>query len=193
MVLYQNEGEKMDPNQFREARVRINELCNNIAVLADKKDIETSKETYEKATQLLESLTPQAEGEIQERSVKNLGLKIKVADMLIGKIKPLRKKKPRKTVPKVYIDWTMERLESLSSNYLAKVFANMGTNADTKVYFSATGKGVRPSYQVEASDQDDIAFSGSGHKPLKRKLPSGEKDLSPPFSRSVIESILERK
>ena len=183
----------MEPNQFRETRLRINQLCNDIVLYVDKKDAESSKDAFDKANQLLEALTPEAEGEIQERSVKNLELKIKVASTLMAKMKPVKSKKARQTTPKVYIDWTNDRLETLSGNYLAKVFANMAAGTETRVYFSATGKGVRPSYQVEFSDEKTIAFSGSGHKPLKRNLPAGDRQISPPFSRSVIESILERK
>ena len=185
----------MDPDQFRETRLRINELCNDIILLVDKKDADGSNDALDKANKLLEMLTPEAEGEIQERSVKNLGMKIKVAKSLIKKMKPAKSagKKTRQTDPKPIIDWTADRLETLSVNYLGKVAANMGAGTDTKVYFSAVGKGVRPSYQVEFNDKEAVAFSGSGHKPLKKKLASGPNHLSPPFSRSVIESILERK
>lgn len=185
----------MEPNQFRETRVRITQLCNDIVLLVDKKDADASNEALDKASKLLEVLTPEAEGEIQERSVKNLELKIRVASSLIKKMKPLKsaKKKARQAAPKPHIEWTEERLETLSDNYLAKVFANMTANTDTKVYFSATGKGVRPSYQIEFSEDQMTSFSGSGHKPLKKNLSSGPNQISPPFSRSVIESVLERK
>lgn len=183
----------MEPNQFRETRQKITKLCDDIILYVDKKDVDASKDALEKADELLAALTPEAAGEIQERSVKNLGLKIKVAKTLAKKIKPGKssQKKSRQSVPKETIEWTTDRLETLSENYLARVLANMASGNESKVRFCAIGKGVRPSYQVEPDDRDAIPFSGSGHKPLKRRL--GDNKLSPPFSRSVIESILERK
>lgn len=184
----------MEPNQFRETRLKINKLCNDVVLFVDKKDADASNGAIEKANELLTALTPEADGEIQERSVKNLGLKIKVAKTLIKKIKPKKKKAKRaKAAPKQYIKWDATRLETLSVNYLAKVFANMASGNESKVCFSAVGKGVRPSYQIEFDDGIKTPFSGSGHKPLKRNLSSGDKEISPPFSRSVIESILEKK
>jgi dsDNA-binding SOS-regulon protein len=185
----------MEPNQFRETRLKINQLCDDVELFADKSDADASKDALEKANELLTALTPEAAGEIQERSVRNLGLKIKVAKTLIKKIKP-KKAASRKTgpaVPKEYIDWTVDRLETLSANYLSRVFANMDSSNETGVYFSAVGKGVRPSYQIELKDGTKTAYSGSGHKPLKRNLPDNGKEISPSFSRSTIESILEQK
>ncbi|MCF6247908.1 MAG: hypothetical protein L3J69_11160 [Desulfobacula sp.] len=184
----------MEPNKFREARIEIGQVCEHIAVLVANKEGEEAKSDFEKANQLLDTLTPKAEGEIQERSVKNLGLKIKAASMAIEKMKPAKKPRRARTLsPEEIIDWTQERLATLSDNYLGKVFANLGSDEGNIVYFSATGKGVRPSYQIDFGNKKITAFSGSGHKPLKRKLPGGTERISPPFSRSTIEAILNRK
>ncbi len=184
----------MDPNKFREARVEIGQVCAHIAELVTNKDGEAAKSDFEKVNQLLDVLTPEAEGEIQERSVKNLGLKIKAASIAIEKMKPAKKpRKARVLSPEELIDWTEDRLATLSDNYLGKVFANIGSDESNIVYFSATGKGVRPSYQIDFGNKEITAFSGSGHKPLKRVLPGGPERISPPFSRSTIEAILNRK
>ncbi len=184
----------MDPNKFREARVEISKVCEKIAVLVADKDGDAAKSDFEKANQLLDVLTPEAEGEIQERSVKNLSWKIKAASMAIDKMKPAKKPRKAKVLsPEDLIDWTEERLATLSDNYLGKVFANLGSDEGNTVFFSTTGKGVRPSYQIDFGTEGITAFSGSGHKPLKRILPGGPERISPPFSRSTIEAILNRK
>ncbi len=63
----------MDPNQFRESRQAINRLCDNIDQLIEEKSMESSKECLEEVHVKLDTLRPHAEGEIQLRSVKNLG------------------------------------------------------------------------------------------------------------------------
>ena len=78
----------MDPNKFRESRQAINRLCKSADNLIEEKVMEASKEIYEEAYAQWEILNPLAEGEIQERSVKNLSVKINGLSMRIAKLKP---------------------------------------------------------------------------------------------------------
>jgi len=167
-------------------------MCENINTLIDKKDLETSKECYQEVASQLDILKPQAEGEIQKRSVKNLSVKINALLTYIDKLKPKSKAagKRGKKGPETLIVWDDERVGQLATVFLKKVYTNMGKDADSIVYFSTTGKGIRPSYQVNFSNDDSITFSGSGHSPLKKSLSSGAKKISPPFSYEKIEAIL---
>ncbi len=184
----------MDPDQFRKARIKINQLCEAIRTLADENNAELSKKKLNQSKTLLEDLGPQAEGEIQERSVKNLGIRIKSVSVLIDKIKIPKKKKARKKAgPEQIIDWNEAHLLTLSDNYLSKVITNMETSNDSQVCFSTTGKGIRASYQIAFGDRKSSAFSGSSHKPLKKKLSSSGKKISQPFSLEYLKSIMERK
>lgn len=182
----------MDPNQFREARLEINRLFNEIEQCIEKKAAQPSKEIHEKASDLLDELSPQAEGEIQERSVKNLGMKM---NMLQGQIKKLKPKKSSaaRTSSEPIEPWDEDRVSQLSESYLDKVLGNMGDDLKAGVCFRMTGKGVRPSYQIEYSDDNKKAFSGSGHKGLKRALPDDPNTISQLFSRQVLESIVKGK
>jgi hypothetical protein len=74
----------MEPNKFRESRQAINRLCENINLLITQKDLETSKTCFEEVSNKLDKLTPKAEGEIQERSVKNLSVKLRGLSMGIS-------------------------------------------------------------------------------------------------------------
>jgi len=185
----------MEPNKFRESRQEINRLCENINLLIEQKALEASKERYQEVYTQLDILKPQAEGEIQERSVKNLSIKIKALSSYIDKLKP--KKKPAiksgKKGAKTAIIWDEERVGQLSTIFLKKLFMNMGDDTEAKVCFGTTGKGIRPSYQIEFSNQDITAFSGTGHKPLKKPLSTGTKKISQYFSHGVIDSILRRE
>jgi len=185
----------MEPNKFRESRQAINRLCENINLLIDQKDLEASKQGFEEVNSKLDVLRPQAEGEIQKRSVKNLGIKINGLSTYIAKLKP-KKKSVRKTgtkETKIAIVWDEERLGQLSPVFLEKVFTNMGEDTATRVCFGTTGKGIRPSYQIEFANQDTIAFTGSGHKPQAKILSPGSKKISQPFSHGDINSILNGK
>lgn len=185
----------MEPDKFRESRQAINRLCKNINLLIEQKELESSTEGYEAVCSKLDILRPQAEGEIQKRSVKNLGIKIKGLSTQIGKLKP--KKKPAgagvKREPKVLIQWDKERLKQLSNGFLEKVFKNMGNNKNASVRFGTTGKGIRPSYQIEFGNNETTAFTGSGHKPQKKSLSASTKKISQPFSQEEIDSILHGK
>jgi hypothetical protein len=184
----------MDPNKFRESRLAINRLYEDINVLIEQNALEASKAGYEEVNTQLDTLTPQAEGEIQERSVKNLSIKIGSLLTHIDKLKPPKKKGAggRKGT-KVAIVWDEDRVGQLSPAFLKKVYINMGEDTDAKVCFGTTGKGIRPSYQVEFSNQKVIAFSGAGHGPQKKPLSTGTKKISQPFSHELIGSILNGK
>jgi hypothetical protein len=168
--------------------VAINQKCDEITDLIDKKDREESLNIHNKVSFMLDKLTPDAEGEIQERSVENLSFKLKALLTLIEKIKPV--KTPRSTVKSDPIVWNEKRLEELSTGYLSKVVSNMGEDKKAAVCFSTAGKGIRPSYQIEFANQDVVAFSGSDHTPLKRRFAAGSSKMSEYFSHSVIGSIL---
>ncbi len=182
----------MEPDKFRESRQAINRLCKGIDLLIEQKEREASTEGHIEVSSRLDVLKPQAEGEIQERSVKNLGIKIRGLSNLIAKLKP--KKKPAvKRAPKIAIAWDEERLGQLSPVFLKKVFKNMENDAKARVCFGTTGKGIRPSYQIEFSNKETTAFTGSGHKPQAKTILPGTKKISQPFSHEVIDSILHRK
>ncbi|MDA3791701.1 MAG: hypothetical protein PF503_24785 [Desulfobacula sp.] len=182
----------MEPDKFRESRQAINRLCKGIDLLIEQKELEASTEGHIEVSSRLDILKPQAEGEIQERSVKNLGIKLKGLSTLIAKLKP--KKKPAiKKEPKIAIVWDEERLGQLSTAFLGKVFKNMGDDKNTMVCFGTTGKGIRPSYQIEFGNQETKAFTGSGHKPQAKTILPGTKKKSQPFSHEVIDSILHGK
>jgi hypothetical protein len=185
----------MEPNKFRESRQAINRLCENVNLLIDQKDLEASKEGFEEVNSKLDILRPQAEGEIQERSVKNLGVKVNALLTNIGKLKPKKKKANRtgKRVPKIAIVWDEERLGQLSPVFLGKVFKNMGKDKNSRVCFGTTGKGIRPSYQIEFANQETIGFTGSGHKPQAKPISTETKNISQPFAHEVIGSILHGK
>ncbi len=181
----------MEPNKFRNSRVAINLKCDEIRKSIDEKDRENSLIVHKRVSSMLDKLTPNAEGEIQERSVKNLSFKLKALSTLIEKIKP--KKKPRSTVKLDPIIWDEKRLNELSGGYLAKVVSNMGDDKEAVVCFSTGGKGIRPSYQVEFTDENVVAYSGSGHTPLKRTYEAGSSKMSEYFSYDMINSIFRGK
>lgn len=182
----------MDPDKFRKTRIQINQLCEEIRILSDKNDAEASLKKLNQAGLLLEELAPQVEGEIQKRSVKNLGMKMNAASSMIDKIKT-NKKSGRSENAAGLIKWDEARLSELSPDYLSKALVNIGPKKDCKIRFSTTGKGVRPSYQIDFENGESSAFSGSTHKPLKRLVPKGSQKISQPFPVSVIKSILSKK
>ena len=182
----------MEPDKFRESRRAINRLCKGIDLLIEQKEREASKKGHIEVSSQLDILKPQAKGEIQKRSVKNLGIKLKGLSTLIAKLKP--KKKPAiKREPKIAIAWDEERLGQLSPAFLKKVFMNMGDDTKARVCFGTTGKGIRPSYQIEFGNQETKAFTGSGHKPQAKPILPGTRKISQPFSHEVIDSILRGK
>lgn len=178
----------MEPDKFRESRQEINRMCENVHALIDQKALEASKEGYQEVNERLDILRPQAEGEIQERSVKNLGLKLKNLSNLISKLKP--KSGGTRKKGKAGIEWTEERLAELAPAFLEKVFANMGDDDATEVCFGTTGKGIRPNYLIRAGEGDPVSFSGSSHKPNNKPVSGKVKNISLPFPRAVIQKIL---
>ena len=184
----------MEPDKFRESRQAINRLCKNIDQLIDEKSLEASQECYQEAAAKLDNLTPHAEGEIQERSVKNLGLKMKYLSIHMDKLKPKKAKSTRiRKEPAPAIVWDEERVGKLSTAFLKKLVTNMAKDSNASVCFGTTGKGIRPSYQIEFGDQNMITFSGSGHKPQEKLLSDGSQIISQPFSYGVVSSILTTK
>ncbi len=184
----------MEPNKFRESRQAINRLCKNIDSLIEAKSLEASKEIYEEVYTQWETLNPQAEGEIQERSVKNLSVKINGLSMRIGKLKPAKKpaKKGAKKGP-TGIVWDEERVGQLSPAFLKKLLSNMAKDTGATVCFGTTGKGIRPNYQIQFSNEDVTVFTGSGHKPLDKPLSAGAKKISKAFPYEVVDSALAKK
>jgi len=179
----------VEPNKFRESRQAINLLCDNINVLISQNEVEASKACFQDISSRLDELKPQAEGEIQKRSVKNLSVKVNALSTNISKLKP-KKGSAGKKEAKTAIIWDEERVGHLSTVFLEKVFTNMKNDKNATVCFATTGKGIRPSYQIEFGSHDITAFSGSGHKPLKRTFSTGAKKTSRPFPHGLIDSIL---
>ncbi len=179
----------MEPNKFRESRLKINQMVQDTITIIDQNELDASNEAFQEVSSVLDILTPQAEGEVQERSVKNLRIRVNALTPLIAKIKP--KKKPRK--PKVVqpsFEWDDEHVGQLSPAFLKKVLKNMSDDKDATVCFGTTGKGIRPSYQINFSDKNSTSFSGSSHNSLKKSLSAGAKKVSNPFSYELIQSIL---
>ncbi len=185
----------MEPNKFRESRTEINRVIENLSSFIDKKELDASKACHQEVSTLIDALRPKAEGEIQQRSVRNLNMRVNALSTRIAKLKPKKERagKKRGRGSNNPIVWDEEKIGMLSPGFLTKVSNNMGKDTESTVCFSATGKGVRPSYQVEFSDKATTAFSGSGHSPLKKQLPTGMKAISQPFSYKVIDSILKKK
>lgn len=178
----------MEPDKFRESRQEINRMCKNVHALIDQKDLEESKAGYEAVHERLKILKPQAEGEIQKRSVKNLGIKLKNLSTLIHKLKP--KSGGTRKSGKTGIVWDETRLAQLNTLFLEKMLQNMGSDDTASVCLGTTGKGIRPNYQIHFGDQTHTAYSGASHKPNQKPGATKTKNISPPFSRSVIENVL---
>lgn len=181
----------MEPDKFRESRQEINRMCENVHSLIDQKALEASKAGYDKVNERLDILTPQAEGEIQERSVKNLGLKVKHLSTRISKLKP--KAGSGRKRESAGIVWDEERLGQLATVFLEKVVNNLADDPDAEVCFGTTGKGIRPNYQIRFQSGETVSVSGSSHKPVQKPASGKVKNISLPFSRAVIEKVLNQK
>jgi hypothetical protein len=184
----------MEPDKFRESRQAINRLFENLNVLIEQNAVDASRECCQEAQTQLDRLIPLADNEVQERSVKNLGLKIKHLLSLINKIKV--KKGSASGIEKIGvipIEWDEDRIKQLSSVFLKKVSANMGNDLNASVCFDTTGKGVRPSYQIRFGNKDTTTFSGSAHKPREKALSGGSHKISRPFSCMAIDSALNAR
>ncbi len=178
----------MEPDQFRESRVAINRLCDNILQMIDAKKTEKAKSYHNEASEQLDQLRSQAEGEVQERSIKNLASKVNMLSMQIQKIKPGASAAKRKKSQR--IEWDEKRIASLAPNFLLKLLENMGTHKHVTVCFGTSGKGIRPNYQILLGPEKSMAYSGSSHKPLAKTMDAKSGRLSRPFTRNVIEKAL---
>ncbi|WDP89155.1 MAG: hypothetical protein HUN04_05195 [Desulfobacter sp.] len=183
----------MEPNKFRESRQAINRMCEHIDLLIEKKAVEESKTSFEEVNSELENLRPQAEGEIQERSVKNLGMKLNILAGRISKLKEKKATRQRSSGGKQNIQWDENRVGQLAEAFLVKLTDNMAGDKEAKVFFGTTGKGIRPNYRIEFGDGRVVGFTGSGHKPQDPLPATGAGNLSDPFPFEVIQSILENK
>ena len=184
----------MEPDRFRDSRQAINRLCDNMNGFIEANDIEASRQCWEKAREQLDVLIPQADDEIQERSVKNLGLKIKHLLSLIDKIKV--KKGSAAGIEKnqaVPVEWDEDRIKLFSPAFLKKVSANMGNDSKACVCFDTTGKGVRPSYEIRFGNTVTTTYSGSNHKLREKPLSGDAHKISRPFSATAINSALNAK
>ena len=184
----------MEPNKFRESRLSINRMYDKIDQLIEDKAVEESKTSFEKVSADLDALIPKAEGEIQERSVKNLSIRLGYLDSRIRKLKTKRETTSRKGGgAKAAITWDEERLAGLAKLYLEKVYANMKADPKASVMLGTTGKGIRPNYRIVYADGSIKGFTGSGHKPQKDLSDAGKKNLSSPFPCEVIKALLDGK
>lgn len=184
----------MEPDRFRESRQAINRLCENMNGFIEESDVEASRQCWEKAREQLDILIPQADDEIQERSVKNLGLKIKYLLSLIDKIKV--KKGSAASIEKnqvVPVEWNEDRIKQFSPAFLKKLSANMGNDSKACVCFDTTGKGIRPSYEIRFGNNETATYSGSSHKLREKPLSGGSRKLSRPFSTTAVDSALKAK
>ncbi|NWH06141.1 hypothetical protein [Desulfobacter latus] len=181
----------MEPTKFRESRLSINRLCEQMDQLIEKKALDESRACFDKAFGELDELRPKASGDIQERSVKNLAMKLKGME---GKISKLKTKGTASSGSgsrvKNNIEWDIDRVAQLSKTFLEKVLKNMADDAESQVFFGTTGKGIRPNYQIKFKDGQITWFTGSGHKPKAGPKGQGAKNLSTPFLFQEINAIL---
>ncbi len=183
----------MEPTKFRESRLSINRLCEQMDQLIENKDLDESTACFDKAFGELDALRPKASGEIQERSVKNLAMKLRGMQDRIAKLKNKGTASSGSgSRVKNNIEWDIDRVAQLSKNFLEQVLKNMAVDSESKVLFGTTGKGIRPNYQVEFNDGQIISFSGSGHKPKANSPGQGAKNLSAPFPFQDIDAIVNK-
>jgi len=184
----------MEPDKFRESRQAINRICKKLDLLIEQNAVEASRECCQEAQAQLDKLIPFEEGEVQERSVKNLGLKIKHLLSLLNKLKVKKVSSPgagkNNVIP---VEWDEDRIKLLSPAFLKKVSANMLNDSSASVCFDITGKGIRPSYQVRFGNQKTATFSGSAHKLKEKELSAGPYKTSRPFSYMAIDSALKNR
>ena len=183
----------MEPNKFRESRLSINRMYDKIDQLIEKNAVEESKSSLEQANADLDALRPEAEGDIQKRSVKNLAIRLNHLDTRIQKLKTKRTVSSKAGGGKAAIEWDEGRISQLAVSYLENVYANMKGDEASRVLLGTTGKGIRPNYRIEYSDGRVSGFTGSGHKPQKDQPAAAQKNLSDPFPCKVIKSILDAK
>lgn len=182
----------MEPSKFRESRLSINRLCEQMDQLIEKKEVDESRACFDQAFGELDELRPKASGDIQERSVKNLAMKLKGMEDRISKLKNKGTSSGSGSRVKNNIEWDIDRVAQLSKTFLEKVLKNMAVDSESKVLFGTTGKGIRPNYQIEFKDGQVVSFTGSGHKPKATPKGQGAKNLSAPFSFQEIAAIVNK-
>lgn len=182
----------MEPSKFRESRLSINRLCEQMDQLIEKKEVDESRACFDQAFGELDELRPKASGDIQERSVKNLAMKLKGMEDRISKLKTKGTSSGSGSRVKNNIEWDIDRVARLSKTFLEKVLKNMAGDSESKVLFGTTGKGIRPNYQIEFKDGQVISFTGSGHKPKAGPKGQGAKNLSAPFPFQEIDAIVNK-
>ena len=181
----------MEPNKFRDSRVEINRLIDAIHDMIERRTTHSLQTKFDDLCSMLDVLTPQAEGEIQERSVKNLSIKLKILNTRLEKLKT--KKSTASKRNRAGIDWDEETIGGLAQVFLEKVRTNMGEDGEATVCFGTSGKGIRPNYHIHFTDGSTVSFSGSNHKPDGKSVSQTSKKMSSPFAREIIENILEGK
>lgn len=184
----------MEPNLFRESRRSINRMYERINRLIEKKAVEESVSNLEKVEEDLAALRPEAEGEIQKRSVNNLKIRYRHLEERVRKLKTTRtvSGSPGRSRKEPAILWDEERLSQLAKPYLQKVHGNMKGDANAVVMLGTTGKGIRPNYTIKYGDGTLKGFTGSGHKPREVLVTDGGKNLSPPFGLDVLDRVLAK-
>lgn len=181
----------MEPSKFRKSRLAINRLCEQMDQLIEEKEVDESRACFDQAFGELDELRPKASGDIQERSVKNLTMKLKGMEDRISKLKTKgTASSGTGTRVKNNIEWDIDRVAQLSKAFLEKVRETMAGDPGSKVLFGTTGKGIRPNYQIEFKDGRMASFTGSGHKPKAGAQDQGAKNLSAPFPFQDIDAIL---
>jgi hypothetical protein len=183
----------MEPTKFRESRLAINRLCDQMDQLIEQKEVDESRACFDQAFGELDELRPKASGDIQERSVKNLAMKLKGMEVRIAKLKTKGTASSGSgSRVKNNIEWDLDRVAQLSENFLDKVLQNMAGDSESKVMFGTTGKGIRPNYQIRFKDDQIASFTGSGHKPKAGPKGQAAKNLSSPFSFQEISDLLNK-
>ncbi|WP_321492111.1 hypothetical protein [uncultured Desulfobacter sp.] len=181
----------MEPSKFRESRLSINRLCEQMDQLIENQAVDESKACFDRAFGELDELKPKASGDIQKRSVKNLAMKLKGMETRISKLKTKgTSASGTASRGKNSIEWDIDRVAQLSKSFLEKVLENMAGDPGSKVFFGTSGKGIRPNYQVEFQDGRMALFSGSGHKP--KADAQGAKNVSSPFPFQDIDAIVNK-
>jgi hypothetical protein len=183
----------MEPSKFRESRLSINSLCEQLDQLIEQEEVDESRACFEQAFGELDELKPKVSGDIQERSVKNLAMKLKGMEERISKLKTKGTASSGSgSRVKNNIEWDIDRVAQLARTFLEKVLKNMAGDPESKVFFGTTGKGIRPNYQVQFKEGQITSFTGSGHKPKAVSAGEGAKNLSAPFSFEEVDAILNK-
>ncbi|EIM65156.1 hypothetical protein [Desulfobacter postgatei] len=183
----------MEPSKFRESRVSINRLCDQMDQLIEQEEVDESRACFEQAFGELDELKPKVSGDIQERSVKNLAMKLKGMKERISKLKTKGTASSGSgSRVKNNIEWDIDRVAQLARTFLEKVLKNMAGDPESKVFFGTTGKGIRPNYQIQFKEGQIASFTGSGHKPKTVSPGQGAKNLSAPFSFQEVDAILNK-